>query len=161
MSPSAPVSVAFNTAGIISLLIGVVLPNAVGYFTNESMNKGLKAAILAGLSGVSAVLAQWLDALNNHQHFLWQASVLSALTTWLLAEGAYLRIWKPSGLSDKLQRNGVTDAALGISPPARSSDVSDQDPSYISRHSMSLGKIGLVQSTVSSPEPTATSENPA
>jgi hypothetical protein len=164
MSPSAPVSVAFNTAGIISLLIGVVLPNAVGYFTNESMNKGLKAAILAGLSGVSAVLAQWLDALNNHQHFLWQASVLSALTTWLLAEGTYLRIWKPSGLSDKLQRKGVTDAKLGVTPLAQPSDdsgVSDQDPGYVSRHSMSLGKIGLVQSTPSSPEVTATSENPA
>lgn len=151
MSPSAPVSVAFNTAGIISLLIGVVLPNAVGYFTNESMNKGLKAAILAGCSAVSAVLTQWLDALNNHQHFLWQASVLSAVTTWLLAEGSYLRIWKPSGVSDKLQRHGVTDAALGVSPPPQSSDVSDQDPGYVSRHSMSLGKIGLVQSTAPSP----------
>jgi len=156
MSSNAPVAVAFNTAGVISLIIGIVLPNAVGYFTNESMNKGLKAAILAGLSGVSAVLTQWLDAIKANQHFVWQASVISAVTTWLLAEGSYLRVWKPSGISDKLQRKGVTDEKLGLPPRT---DVSDQPMSYVSRHSMSVGKIGSVQSTGESPAGPATPGN--
>lgn len=104
-------ALAFNTAGIISLVVGFVLPNVVGYFTNCSLNKGMKAAILAGLAAASSFLTQWGDAATNGRPFVWQAAVLNAVATWLVAEGAYLRIWKPSGVSDYLQSVGVKDAA--------------------------------------------------
>lgn len=140
---TAPVVLAFNTAGIISLLIGFVLPNAVGYCTQASMNKGVKAALLAATAAVSGVLTQWLDAINNDHHFAWQASALSAVATWLIAEGSYLRIWKPSGLSDVLQGMGIADA------PSVADAVADTED-YTSRHSASAAKIGEVPSTVSS-----------
>jgi hypothetical protein len=99
---------AYNTAGILSLLIGVVLPVIVGYFTSGHLNSGVKATVLALLAGLTAVLAQWLDAVNNSQHFAWQTAVISAFATWLVAEATYFKIWKPSGVAETLKEVGVT-----------------------------------------------------
>lgn len=102
-------SVAFNTGGVISLLIGTVLPVVVGYITKESLNPGLKSGILAGIAGLSGLLTQWLDAITSGTHFAWQAAVLSAFATWLVGEASYYKWWKPSGISDAVQNRGVTD----------------------------------------------------
>lgn len=100
------VNLAFSTGGIVSLLVAWVLPIVVGYFTKASLNSGLKAAILAALSGITAVLSQWLTAINDNQHFAWQAAVLTAFGTWVVAEATYFKIWKPTGLSDIVQAAG-------------------------------------------------------
>lgn len=106
------VNIALDTGGIISILIGTVLPIVVGYVTAASLNSGLKAAILAGFAGLSGVLSQWLTAINNNQHFAWQAAVISAFLTYLVAEASYFKIWKPSGVSDVVQAAGpISDAA--------------------------------------------------
>ena len=101
---------AFDTGGIISLLVGTLLPIFVGYITTEKLNSGLKAAILAGVSAISGVLSQWLDAINNNTHFAWQAAVLSAFLTWAVGEATYFKWWKPTGVSDYVQSKGITSS---------------------------------------------------
>ena len=114
-------NIALNTGGVISLLVGTVLPLIVGYVTKASMNKGLKSSILAALSGASAVLSQWAVSLEHQLPFAWQASVVSALITFAVAEGTYLKIWKASGISDLVQAKGVVDPET---PASTSSTVS-------------------------------------
>jgi hypothetical protein len=129
-------NLAFSTAGVISLLVGFVLPILVGYFTKASLNPGLKAAILAATAGLSGVLTQWLDAINNNQHFAWQAAVLSAVATWITAEASYLRIWKPSGVSDVVQAAGpiadppTTTTAKHAATDSVTQEQIDTGPSY-------------------------------
>jgi len=108
--PNAAV-LGLNTAGIISLLVGTVLPLLVGLLTRQSLNPGVKAAILAALSGVTGVLSQWLEAIDNARAFAWQQAVVAALFTWAVGELSYLRVWKPSGVAAGLQNTGITDPA--------------------------------------------------
>lgn len=95
---------------MISLAVGTVLPILVGFFTTEKLNPGLKAAILAAISGVSAVLSQWANAINAHAHFAWPAALLSAFVTWGVGEATYFKWWKPGGVSDYVQSKGVTSS---------------------------------------------------
>lgn len=110
-----------NTAAVLSLLMGTVLPLLVGLVTKRSMNAGLKAAILAALSSVSSVLTQWGQALSDHQHFAWQAAVTGALVTWITGELTYLKVWKPSGIAATVQSKGNADQPLDNSMFAYSS----------------------------------------
>jgi hypothetical protein len=114
----------FDTAGVVSLLVGTVLPLLVGLLTKRSMNSGLKAAVLALLSALSAFLTQWLTALDNAQHFLWQAAVLSALATFAVAAGTHYQVWKPAGVASALADKGITDPA----PAAAALDYGEVTP---------------------------------
>lgn len=106
---------ALNTAAVLSLLNGTVLPLLVGLAIKRSMNAGLKAAILAGASSLSSVLTQWAQAVHDHQHFVWQSAVAGALVTWITAELAYFKVWKPSGIASWVQTKGNADQPLDSS----------------------------------------------
>lgn len=107
----------FDTATIISLLIGSVLPMLVAIVTKESWNATLKGVLLLLFSAVSSVLSQWLTALNNHQVFAWQAVVVGALVTFATGFLTHQGVWKPGGASNWVQRNvGVTDPKVGNVP---------------------------------------------
>jgi len=75
----------FNLGGVISLLVGTVLPLVVNFITKASMGEGVRFFLVALLSALSAVLGQWLEAINNHIQFVWEAAVLSALLTFATA----------------------------------------------------------------------------
>lgn len=97
----------FGTAGVLSMLVGTLLPLIVGAVTRLTLNAGVKALLLLLLSAITAVLTQWLTALNNAQAFHWQAAVLSAFTTFAVGAGAHYQLWKPSGLAQKVGVGGI------------------------------------------------------
>jgi hypothetical protein len=99
----------FDTFGMLSLAIGVLLPNVVGLITKESLNSGLKGFLLSGAAGGTAALTQWRDAVQAHAHLDWRNAVMSGVVTWVLAEMSYQYWWKPSGLSDWLQGKMIAD----------------------------------------------------
>lgn len=101
------VAATFDTAGILAMLVGTVLPLLVGAVTRITLNAGVKALILLLLSAVTAVLSQWLTALTDAQAFHWQAAVLSAITTFLVGLGSHYQLWKPSGLAYRLGVDGL------------------------------------------------------
>lgn len=107
-TPSQNFLSTFNVGGIISLLVGTVLPLAVNFFTKANINQGVKAIILAFLSGVSAVLGQWLDAINNDTPFIWEAAVLSALLTFGIAILSVFGLWKPGGTQGLYHKSTVS-----------------------------------------------------
>lgn len=104
---TATVASTFGTAGILSMLVGTLLPLIVGAVTRLTLNAGAKALLLLALSAITAVLSQWLTALNNAQAFHWQAAVLSAFTTFAVGVGTHYQLWKPSGIAYKVGVNGV------------------------------------------------------
>lgn len=118
-----------DTAGVISLLLGTVLPLLVGLLTSRSLNPGVKAALLAALSGLASVLTQWLAALNSGQHFAWQQVVVSAFLTWAVGELSYLKLWRPSGAAARLADLGVRDRVAPDATPA-AGDYGDSDATY-------------------------------
>lgn len=111
----------FDTYGILSLAIGVLLPNLVGLITKESLNSGLKGFLLAGATGATAALTQWRDAVHAHAHLDWRNAVMSGIVTWVLAEMSYQQWWKPSGISDWLQGKLLAD------PPSDPAGVTVSD----------------------------------
>lgn len=107
----------YNTATIISLVIGYVLPLAVAFVSRESWNATVKGLLLLAFSGITSVLSQWLDALNANTHFAWQNVVVSSLLTFATGAISHSYIWKPGGAAAYVQRNmGNTESGLGTTP---------------------------------------------
>jgi predicted membrane-bound spermidine synthase len=96
----------FDLAQVISLLVGVVLPLLTGLVTKTSTSAGFKAVLLLALSAVTAVLTDYLTALNAGTAFDLGTTLLTALGTFLVGVGMHFGIWKPTGVSIGLQRVG-------------------------------------------------------
>lgn len=96
----------FDLAQVISLLVGVVLPLLTGLVTKTSTSAGFKAVVLLALSAVTAVLTDFLAALNGGTAFDLGATLLTALGTFLIGVGMHFGIWKPTGVAAGLQRVG-------------------------------------------------------
>jgi protein-S-isoprenylcysteine O-methyltransferase Ste14 len=99
----------FDTAQVLSLFIGTVLPLLVGWVTKESWSAGAKAVTLAFLSAVSGFSASALDAVQADKLWDWRTSLVTVLGTFLVAVGIHFGIWKPVGASAAVQRSGVRD----------------------------------------------------
>lgn len=100
----------FDTAQILSLVVGIVLPLLVGFVTKESWSGGVKAVTLAFLSAASGFLTEALAVVNAGTAFDWQATLVAVLGTFLVAVGLHVGIWKPLGATAAVQRAGVKDS---------------------------------------------------
>ena len=96
----------FDTAQVLSLVIGTVLPLLVGLVTRSSASPGLRAVTLAVLSAVSAFLAEWLHTVNAGTPFDVASTVLAVLGTFLVAVGTHFGFWQATGISDKVKAVG-------------------------------------------------------
>lgn len=98
-----------NLVGLLQILLVVVLPLLTAVLVKASFNKGLKAAVLALLSGVSSVVTNWLAAVTAHVAFDWRTVVLNAAIVWFLAVAAYYGLWKNTATQVNLVNTGVKD----------------------------------------------------
>lgn len=97
-----------NTAMLLSMAIGTVLPILVGLVTKEVTSAGTKAVLLAALSALTAFLTQWLDAVNSaNADWDWGTALLTCLATWITAVAIHFGFWKPTGGTDAAQRSLV------------------------------------------------------
>lgn len=116
----------FDTAGILAMLVGTVLPLLVGAVTRQHWNNALKAVILLGVSTLAGFLAQWRDAASAHHHFAWQAAALISAITFGFGLLSHYQVWKPSGLSAALQKGG-----LNPTPPLQPAGLDLNYPDYL------------------------------
>ncbi|GAA2322177.1 hypothetical protein GCM10010149_89150 [Nonomuraea roseoviolacea subsp. roseoviolacea] len=96
----------FETAQVLSLVIGVVLPLLTGYVTKASWGGGVRAIVLAFLSAVSGFLT---EALSAGSAFDWNATLLAVLGTFLVAVGTHFGFWNPTGVAAAVKSAGVKD----------------------------------------------------
>lgn len=106
----------FNTADLLTFLIGFGLPLLVGLVTTKETNASLKSYLLLALSAVTSVLTQVLDATTTHTPFMLWPTVYGALGAFVVGVGAHLGLWKQSGASGALQAVGSKAPTSPVSP---------------------------------------------
>jgi hypothetical protein len=99
----------FQTAQLVAVLIGSVLPLLVGLVTKASWPAGLRAVLLLLLAGVTSFLTDWVGSLNGGPAFDPGVSLLAALGVFLAGVGLQFGFWKPTGLTNVVKRNGIRD----------------------------------------------------
>lgn len=120
-------TVTLDTAGLLSMAIGLLLPVLVGLVTTRVTSGGVKATLLAGLAALSGFLTTWLAAVNsNSLDWRWQDAVFAALLTWGTAVATHFGFLIPTGLKAKAQ-NALITAKPG---PDGAYEITDkpQDP---------------------------------
>ena len=93
----------------LSVAIGIVLPLIVGFVTKNSWGSGVRAALLAFLSGATAFLTSWKGAVDAHAAFDVVSALLTWLATFLTGYGVHAGLLSPVGLADAAKNSGVTD----------------------------------------------------
>lgn len=87
-----------------SLFVGVALPILVGLVTHDKMPAAVRPVLLLLLSSVSAVLTEYINADDiGSDDFSWEASCLTALTTFVTAVAVHYGFWKSIGVADALK----------------------------------------------------------
>lgn len=87
----------------ISLIVGTVLPVAVGVVTKSTTSAGLKAILLAAFSCASGFLSEWGEAGDG---FMWSTALFTWGATFVTAVAMHFGVWKPTGVAAKAQEVG-------------------------------------------------------
>ncbi|GAA2554837.1 hypothetical protein GCM10010423_65020 [Streptomyces levis] len=92
---------------IWGMLIGVILPIAVGLVTKHTTHPGAKATLLLFLSALNGFLTEFIAAQVSDAGY----DMATALWTWggsfVLAVAVHFGYFKPAGTTDWAQRNMV------------------------------------------------------
>ena len=92
---------------IWGVLIGVVLPIAVGLVTKAVTNPSAKATLLMLLTAINGFLTEFIAAQASGTNY----DVSTALYTWVgsfvVAVAVHFGFWKPAGTTAWAQRNMV------------------------------------------------------
>lgn len=99
-------SVQFDTAQVLALIIGTVLPLIAGLVTRWNASPGARALVLLVLAAITSFLTAWLDAVNGGTSLDIGATLLAVLGTFLVGVGVQFGLWKPVGASDAMKRTG-------------------------------------------------------
>jgi hypothetical protein len=118
---------------LLTLLVTVLLPLLVGLVTTSTVAGGTKALLLAALAAATGLGGELLDALTRGQVYDLAAGLSTALTAFLIAVGLHYGLWKPLGLSRRLQlvgahrdENGVYDVT-SLPAPAKTPNLGPID----------------------------------
>lgn len=93
----------------LSLAIGVVLPLVVGFITKESWGAGIRAVLLALLTGATAFLTTWKSNVDANTAFDLTEALLTWLATFLTGVGLHFGFLNPTGLSGAAKNSGISD----------------------------------------------------
>lgn len=89
---------------VLSLLIGTVLPIVVAFVTKTVTSPSTKAIVLAALAAVSGYGTEYLSGTAT---FDWWSALLTWLTTFIVTVAMHYGLWKPTGVTAKVQEVGV------------------------------------------------------
>lgn len=118
-------TITWDWAAWVQLIIAFVLPLLVGLVTKTSMDGRLKALLLAGLNLVLALLTELGRSLAAGTTFDLGVALTTALPAFIVSVGAHTGLWKPTGATYTVQHALVKDAPQravddGATPPPAS-----------------------------------------
>lgn len=95
----------FNSPIIAMVQLGItmLLPLLVGLISTHFTHPGWKVAALGFLSLLGALGTGWLDATASGLEYDWLNNIANGVISWLFSIAAYYGIWKPPGITDRLQ----------------------------------------------------------
>ena len=95
-----------DTAQILALVVGLVLPALVGLVTQKVTSSRLKALLLAALSALTGLGSELLTAVQSGSGYDFGTGVVTALGVFVLAVVTHYGLLKPTGVTDAVQRVG-------------------------------------------------------
>jgi hypothetical protein len=98
-----------SLSGLISLIIAVLLPLAVGLLTKRSTSPGAKAVLLLAFAAIKSFLEAWLAAVNTEVTFAWVPVLITTVVNFAIAGAVHFNLWKPTGAAAAAQDTLVTD----------------------------------------------------
>lgn len=100
--------IVFDVSGwqLLQLAVTILLPLVVGLVNAKEADPARKALWLAGLSILTSLGTELLDAVNAGDPYNLGAALVSAVFTFLLAVGTYFGFWKPTRIADKVASLG-------------------------------------------------------
>lgn len=93
-----------NLYQILQLVSGTILPLIVGLVTTRVTLPGVKAVLLAALSVIVPLVSEVAQALQTGKLYDLGSALVLALGTFLVAVGTHFGLWKPTGISYRVQR---------------------------------------------------------
>lgn len=96
----------FDTAQMLSLIIGTVLPLLAGLITRWNASAGARALTLLVLAALSSFLTELYNAVTTSATFDVGATLLAVLGTFLVGVGVHFGLWKAVGASDAVKQTG-------------------------------------------------------
>ena len=108
-----------DTAQVLALVIGTVLPLVAGLVTRWNASAGARAITLLVLAAVTSFLTMWLDAVKTGTALDVGAALLTVLGTFLVGVGTHFGLWNAVGAADAVKRTGGFIGGSSSSPPPR------------------------------------------
>lgn len=95
-----------SLAHVLGLLLSVGLPLLVGLVTKTVTSSSTKAVLLAALAALTGLVSEWVAAVNAEVVFNIGSAALVALSAFLIGVGMHFGLFKPTGISARLQAVG-------------------------------------------------------
>ena len=96
----------FSLAQTLGLVLSVLLPLLVGLVTKTVTDSGIKATLLAALAAITGFVTEAFTAVQGDVPFNIVSAGMVALASFLVGVGMHFGLWKPTGVSERLQRIG-------------------------------------------------------
>lgn len=87
--------------GILTIVVGSLLPILVGIVTKKVESSGLKASLLLFLSALSGLAATAI----NGGGIISSQTLVAAVVAYVVAVASHFGFYSPSGITDKVQEN--------------------------------------------------------
>lgn len=94
---------------VLNLVVTVLLPLLVGLVTKQSLKAGWKAVLLLVLAAFTGFGSELLDVAASNTPYDLQVGALAAVQALVIAVAVHFGIWKPVGVTEKVQNAGVSD----------------------------------------------------
>ncbi len=100
--------IVFDVSGwqLLQMVVSVLLPLVVGLVTAKEADPARKALWLAGLSILTSLGTELLDAVNAGDPYNLGMALVSALFSFLLSVGVYYGFWRPTRIADAVAAHG-------------------------------------------------------
>lgn len=94
----------------LNVIIGVVIPLAVGLVAKLQASSSVKAALNLGLSALAGVLT---EVIQTEGAFDLRAAIVAFGLTWATSIASYYGFWKPTSAAQVVQ---IRTARFGVGP---------------------------------------------
>lgn len=100
--------IVFDISGwqLLQLVVTVLLPLVVGLVNAKEADPARKALWLAGLSILTGLGTELLDAVNAGDPYNLGTALVSGVFSFLLAVGTYYGFWRPTRIADTVAAHG-------------------------------------------------------